>query len=57
MECVISQGFPLSYTFESVLNNVRSTIDHFIISHSLIESVTKYCVLNDVDNMSDHLPL
>ena len=43
MECVVSQGFSLSYTFESVINNAGSTIDHFIISHSLVESVTKYC--------------
>ena len=33
------------------------TIDHFIISNSLNTCVNNYCTVNDIDNMSDHLPL
>ena len=47
----------VEYTYESEMNNVRSYIDHFIISQILIDSVDKYCTFNDVDNFSDHLLL
>ena len=39
------------------VNGVHSIIYHFIISNSLNVCVNKYCTVNYMDNMSDHLPL
>ena len=57
LDYVGRQNSTIEYTYESEMNNVRSYIDHFIISEILIDSVVKYCTFNDVDNFNDHLPL
>ena len=41
----------------SDVNGTYSTIYHFIISNSLNTCVNNYCTVNDIDTMSDHLPL
>ena len=43
------------FTYVSDMNGSKSTIDHFIISNSLLNSVNHSDVRDDVDNHSDHL--
>ena len=38
------------------MNGSKSTIDHFIVSNSLLNSVNHSDARDDVDNHSDHLP-
>ena len=45
------------YTFESKANGSRTLIDHFIVSENVMNKVTSYNVLHDVDNLSDHSPV
>ena len=47
----------IDYTYCNDAINSRSLIDHFIVSDSLCDNVNKYCTMDDVDNMSDHLPV
>ena len=44
----------VDYTYESLSNSSRSCLDHFIVSDSLYDSITKCHVLHDGDNLSDH---
>ncbi len=44
----------IDYTYESMSNNVRSCIDHFLVSESLFNCIESYCVMHDGDNLSDH---
>ena len=37
--------------------NSSSLLDHFIVSGTVCDNVNKYCTVNDIDNMSDHLPI
>ena len=41
LDYVGRQNSTVEYTYESEMNNVRSIIDHFIISEILIDSVVK----------------
>ena len=36
---------------------MKSLINHFFISAQLDNYVNKLCVINDLENQSDHLPL
>ena len=47
----------VSYTFECMRSHSRTEIDHCLVSSGLSCYVKDYHVLDDVDNMSDHLPL
>ena len=47
----------LIFTYVSDVNGIYSTIDNFIVSNLLNICVNKYYTVNDIDNMSDHLPL
>ncbi len=47
----------ITYTYESKQNYARSSLDHFLITQNLTGLITKYSVINEVDNPSDHLPL
>ena len=38
-------------------NDVRTTIDHFVISTNLSDHVNKHCIIEDIENRSDHAPL
>ena len=40
----------------SDMNKSTSIIDHFIVSKSLSLSVKHVCTIENVDNMSDHVP-
>ena len=51
--CVNHAVANIDYTYESSLG-ARSTVDHFIVSDNLIDSVVAYDVLYDGDNLSDH---
>ena len=53
----LSSVYHIDFTYVSDINCIYSTIDHFIISNSLNTCVNKYCTVNDIDIMSDHLPL
>ena len=44
-----------SLHYVSDMNGSKSTIDNFIISYSLLNSVNHSDVRDDVDNHSDHL--
>jgi hypothetical protein len=44
----------VDYTYQSLINGQQSCLDHFVISQNLISSITKYSVLHDGDNFSDH---
>ena len=45
------------FTYINHATGSRSNIDHFIVSESLTDCINKYTIINDVDNMSDHLPV
>ena len=47
----------ISFSFESKANGHISLINHFLLSENLFEKVITYNCLNDVDNVSDHLPV
>ena len=36
---------------------IKSTIDHFVISIELADSINKHSILDELENRSDHLPL
>ena len=38
-------------------NDVRTTIDHFVTSTNLSDRINKHCIIEDVENRSDHVPL
>jgi len=44
----------VDYTFESLVNGTKSTIDHFIVSDNLYEYVSYVNSTHDVENLSDH---
>ena len=44
----------MDYTFESKIDGTHSTVDHFILSGSLIDMVKRYDVVHSCDNTSDH---
>ena len=52
----VSSVYAIDFTYVSDVNGTYSTIDHFITSNSLNTCVDNYCTVNDIDNMSDHLP-
>ena len=39
------------------MNSGTSIIDYFVLSPELTSRVNKYCTVDDIDNVSDHLPL
>ena len=47
----------VEYTYLSDINCSKSLIDHFFISAQLDNCVNKLCVINDIENQSDYLPL
>ena len=53
----VSSVYDIDFTYVSDVNGTYSTTDHFIIYNSLNTCVNNYCTVNDIDNMSDHLPL
>ena len=51
-------SFRVAYTYESVINGSRSTIDHFMVRGlDIDDSILGVEALDDTDNMSDHLVL
>lgn len=51
------QNSDVSYTFESKINGIKSTIDHFLVSANLLPVVTHYVSIHEGDNLSDHCPI
>ena len=54
---VYSRNKSVEYTYLRDINCSKSLIDHFFISAQLDNCVKKLCVINDIENQSDHLPL
>ena len=50
-------GNQVEYTYCSDLNNDVRTIYHFFISNNLSDRINKHCIINNVDNRSDNVPL
>ena len=51
-------GNQVEYTYCSDFNkDVRTTIDHFVTSTNLSDRINKHCIIEDVENRSDHVPL
>ena len=57
LTCVNFVSNVQQFTYVSDMNGSKSTIDHFIISNSLLNSVNHSDDRDDVDNHSDHLPI
>ena len=57
LECIYSCSNNIKFTYMSDMNKSTSIIDHFIVSKSLLLSVKNLCTIENVDNMSDHVPL
>ena len=55
--CAQSHISDIKYTHESDVHNTCSTIDHFIVSDNLLDSITEYMSVHDGDNKSDHSPV
>ena len=53
----VSSVYHIYFTYVSDVNGTYSTIYNFIIYNSPNTCVNNYCTVNDIDNMSDHLPL
>ena len=47
----------LMYSYRHASLNARSLIDHFLVSDSLKHNVSSIAILDDGDNISDHLPI
>lgn len=47
----------IDYTYRSDINGATSTIDHIIFSQQLAPCVSKCYVVDDINNISDHLPV
>jgi hypothetical protein len=45
------------FTYESHMNQSRSTIDHFVLTENIVPDVLSVRIECSVDNMSDHLPV
>ena len=59
---VCSGTLPLSdknveYTYCSRINQTTSLIDHLLFSTELVSVLSKYVIIDDVNNQSDHLPV
>ena len=51
------QNSDVHFTYESKINGMKSTIDHFLVSANLLPSVTHYVSIHEGDNLSDHCPI
>ena len=50
-------GNPVEYTYCGDISGIKSTIDHFVISIELPDSINKHSILDELENKSVHLPL
>ena len=46
---------PVEYTYCSDISGIKSTIDQFVISIELADSINKHSILDKLENRSDHL--
>ena len=44
----------VDYTYESLSNGTKSTLDHFIVSENMFQFICDVSVVHDIDNISDH---
>ena len=44
----------VEYTYMSKISGSRSTIDHFLVTHNLFNTICLYESIHDGDNLSDH---
>ena len=47
----------IDYTYENTHTEVKSVLDHFIVSENLFSSVNRYYTEHEGDNTSDHSPV
>ena len=47
----------VDYTYKNEFTGVQSTLDHFIVSKNLLNSIVLYSTRHDGDNISDHDPV
>ena len=52
--CISHNSCNIDYTYESIINGARSTLDHFIVTENMYGYITDVSVAHDVDNISDH---
>ena len=50
-------GNQVVYTYCSDISRVKSTLDHFVIFNELSNYINKHCVIEDIENRSDHVPI
>ena len=55
--CINAESSNTPYTYCSKSNGCKSTIDHFIVTQNLCESVVKYESVFMNSDFSDHVPL
>jgi exonuclease III len=48
------QNAKYDFTYESKATGARSAVDHFLISNNLVMATSRYDVVHDGDNLSDH---
>ena len=46
--------YAVDYTYESVMNHAKSTIDHFVVSSGIADAVLSVECEHKVENLSDH---
>ena len=47
----------VAYTYMDKNGSCASTLDHILISESLVDEINSYYTWDDIDNCSDHLPV
>ena len=47
----------VDFTYVNSATGAKSVLDHFIVSHNVFNCVSRYVVLHDGDNLSDHHPV
>ena len=56
LKCIYSCSNNIKFIYMSDMNKSTSINDHFIVSKSLFLSVKNVCTIENVGNMSDHVP-
>jgi exonuclease III len=55
--CLLSDIANVQFTYENESADIMSTLDHFIVSENLLNSLLEYRSLHDGHNLSDHCPI
>jgi hypothetical protein len=55
--CISCDCAAIKHTYENVHTYVMSTLDQFILSDNLFQSISEYCSIHCGANLSDHCPV